>query len=348
MSAPRAPDRAQGRKPTIRDVAEAAGVGIGTVSRVINGHANVGAALRERVQAAILALGFTPDAAAQSLRGGQSRTFACVVRDLTVPVLASFADQMQQELDQHGYGLLVASSYHSFARERELLASFERRRVDGLVIATSSERDPRLLRLLREAPMPVTLLDRRRPETLDSVCVDHASGTRAAIAHLLALGHRRIAVISGAHTVRPVRERLRGVELAHAALGLRPDPALIRLGSFSTAFAAQEAAALLDGPVPPTAFFVAGTALLPGLLRALQERGLSVPRDVSVVAGADSELAEFHSPPISVVRWDHGALGAAAARFLLGRIEDPELPPQRAAGPTEYVPRGSCAPPAAS
>jgi LacI family transcriptional regulator len=342
MARPRAPE---GRAPTIRDVAEAAGVGLGTVSRVINGHPNVGETLRARVQAAVARLGFAPDAAAQALRSGQSRTFACVVRDLTVPVLASFAEGMQQELDRRGYGLLIASSYHALARERDLLASFARRRVDGLVIATSSERDRALLKLLREAPMPVVLLDRDSPATLDAVRVDHAGGTRTAIAHLLALGHRRIAVISGANTVSPVRERLRGVEQAFAAIGLRPDPALIRLGSFSTGYAAQEAAALLDQGGPPTAFFVAGTALLPGLLRALQERGLSVPRDVSVVAGAESELAAFHSPPISVVRWDHGALGAAAARFLLARIEQQDLPPQRAVGATEYVPRGSCAPP---
>ncbi|MBP0465374.1 LacI family DNA-binding transcriptional regulator [Roseomonas sp. PWR1] len=332
-------------KPTIRDVAQAAGVGIGTVSRVINGHPNVGAALRDRVASAIAALGFTPDTAAQSLRGGQSRTFACVVRDLTVPVLASFVDQMQQELDAKGYSLLVASSYHAFAREQALLASFARRRVDGLVIATSSERDRRLLKLLREAPMPVTLLDRARPESLDSVKVDHAAGTRAAIAHLLALGHRRIAVISGAEMVSPVSERLRGVREAHAALGLSLDPALVRLGSFATAFAEREAALLLELRDPPTAFFVAGTALLPGLLRALQARGLGIPQDVSVVAGAESELAEFHVPAISVVQWDHGVLGAMAARFLLQRIEQPGLPPQRALGPTTYVPRGSCAPP---
>ena len=119
----------------------------------------------------------------------------------------------------------------------------------------------------------------------------------------------------------------------------------MRLGSFATGFAGQEAARLLDLPRPPTAFFVAGTALLPGLLRVLQERGLAVPRDVSVVAGSESELAEFHAPPISVVKWDHGALGAMAARFLLQRIEQPDLPPQRALGPTTYVPRGSCAPP---
>jgi LacI family transcriptional regulator len=332
-------------KPTIRDVAEAAGVGIGTVSRVINGHPNVGPALRARVEKAVAALGFTPDAAAQSLRGGQSRIFACVVRDLTVPVLASFVDQMQQELDAKGYSLLIASSYHAFAREQELLASFVRRRVDGLVIATSSERDRRLLKLLRDAPMPVTLLDRARPESLDSVRVDHAAGTRTAIAHLLALGHRRIAVISGADVASPVSERLRGVREAHAALGLSLDPELVRLGSFATAFAEQQAALLLDLPRPPTAFFVAGTALLPGLLRAVQERGLAIPRDISVVAGAESELAEFHAPAISVVQWDHGALGAMAARFLVQRIEQPGMPPQRAIGPTTYVPRGSCAPP---
>lgn len=336
---------AKGRAPTIRDVAEAAGVGIGTVSRVINDHPSVGADLRARVQAAVRRLGFAPDAAAQTLRSRQSRTFACVVRDLTVPVLASFAEQMQAELDRHGYGLLVGSSYHAVPREKDLLASFARRRVDGLVIATSSERDRGLLKVLREVPMPVVLLDRAAPAQLDSVRVDHAAGTQTAIAHLLALGHRRIAVISGPDSMSPVRERLRGVTQAFAAIGLAPDPALIRLGSFSVGFAAEQAALLLDAARPPTAFFVAGTALLPGLLRALQERGLAVPRDISVVAGAESELAGFHTPPISVVRWDHGALGAAAARFLLARIEQPDQPPQRATGPTEYVPRGSCAPP---
>jgi LacI family transcriptional regulator len=334
-----------GRAPTIRDVAEAAGVGLGTVSRVINGHANVGEELRARVLATVRQLGFAPDAAAQTLRSRQSRTFACVVRDLTVPVLASFAEGMQAELDRQGYDLLIASSYHSVAREKDLLASFVRRRVDGLVIATSSERDRGLLKLLREEPMPVVLLDRGAPDTLDSVLVDHAGGSRTAIAHLLALGHRRIAVISGTNVVSPVRERMRGVEQAFASIGLKPDPALFRLGSFSTTFAWEAASELLDGHRPPTAFFVAGTALLPGLLRALQERGLSVPRDISVVAGAESELAEFHAPPISVVRWDHGALGAAAARFLLARIEQPARPPQHALGPSEYVPRGSCAPP---
>lgn len=152
-------------------------------------------------------------------------------------------------------------------------------------------------------------------------------------------------MISGTNVVSPVTGRMRGVEQAFASIGLKPDPARIRLGSFSTTFAWQAASELLDGTRPPTAFFVAGTAVLPGLLRTLQERGLSVPRDISVVAGAETELAEFHARPISVVSRNHGALGAVAARFLRAHIEQPARPPQHALGPSDYVPRGSYASP---
>ncbi|MDJ0390540.1 substrate-binding domain-containing protein [Roseomonas sp. E05] len=332
--------------PTIRDVAEVAGVGLGTVSRVINGRPEVSPELRERVLAAIRSLGYAPDAAAQSLRSGQSRSFACVVRDLTVPVLASFVDGMQQELDKVGYGLFVASSYHDPKREAALLGSFVRRRVDGIVIATASERKPQVLRALRAVPVPVTLLDRTAPAGFDSVLVDHAAGSEQAVARLLELGHRRIGFISGEPTVRATRERLRGFEAAFARRGLAADPELLRLGSFAADFAQEAAMALLDGPEPPSAFFAAGTALLPGLLRALQLRGLRIPQDISVVAGADSELAAFHVPPISVVRWDHRALGVSAASFLLGRLAQPDMPPRSLMAPTAFLDRGSCAPPA--
>jgi LacI family transcriptional regulator len=330
---------------TIKDVAREAGVGLGTVSRVINRHPQVAEALRARVQAAIERLGYAPDVAAQSLRAGKTRSFACVFRDLTVPVLASFVDGMQRALGAEGYGVFVASSYHDPAHERALVADFVARRVDGLVIATSTESDPGLLRLPAQARMPVVLVDRAVPDGLDSVRADHASGTRLAIGQMLGLGHRRIAMISGEPSVGATRERSRGFKEAHAALGLAPDPALLRLGSFATRFGQEQAEALLALPSPPTAFFAAGTALLPGLLRALYARGLRVPQDVSVVAGADSELAEFHAPPISVVRWDHGELGAAAARFLLRRLEVPEMSPQLHVAPTEFIARASIAPP---
>ncbi|PZW43086.1 LacI family transcriptional regulator [Humitalea rosea] len=331
--------------PTIRDVARLAEVSIGTVSRVINDSANVGVELRGRVEKAVRQLGFTPDASARSLRGGATRSFACVVRDLTVPVLARFADAMQRELDARGHALFVASSYHTFARERDLLRSFELRRVDGLVIATSSERSPHLLGLLNRCRVPITLLDRAAPANLDAVTVDHASGSQEAIAHLLSLGHRRIAFISGEPSLSPTRERLRGYSEAHEAQGVPVLPGLLRLGSFATEYGFESALELLSGPDRPTAIFAAGTALLPGVLRAVRQLGLSIPRDLSIAAGADSELAEFHSPPIAVVRWDHGELGAAAARFLLDRVGTPDLPPRRFQARTTMLPRASCARP---
>ncbi|SDB74651.1 LacI family DNA-binding transcriptional regulator [Belnapia rosea] len=334
------------RAVTIKDVAREAGVGLGTVSRVINHHPQVAEVLRAKVEEAIRDLGYAPDIAAQSLRGRKTRSFACVFRDLTVPVLAAFVDAMQQELGSEEYAIFVASSYHDLAHERALLANFAARRVDGLVIASSSESDQRLLRLISRAPMPVVLLDRAAPAGLDVVRADHASGTQQAIDNLLRLGHRRIAMVSGEPSVGATRERLRGFSNAHTAFGLQPDPDLLRFGSFAIQFGFDQAEALLAAPRPPTAFFVAGAALLPGVLRALRARGLRIPEDVSVVAGADSELAEFHQPPISVVRWNHGALGTAAARFLLRRLQTPGLPPQEHVTPTEFLPRGSFAPPA--
>ncbi|MCI0756260.1 LacI family DNA-binding transcriptional regulator [Teichococcus vastitatis] len=331
--------------PTIRDVARAAGVSIGTVSRVINATVNVSPTLRDRVEAAIGQLGFIPDTAASSLRGRSTRSFACVVRDLTVPVLAQFADAMQRELDAKGCGLFVASSYHAFARERDLLRTFEQRRVDGLVIATSSERSPHLLSLLRRSRVPIALLDRSAPAGFDAVLVDHASGAQAAVEHLLEIGHRQIAFISGEASLRPTRERLRGFETAHHLHGIEPNPQFSRFGNFATDYGFSAAIDILAQRDRPTALFAAGTALLPGVLRAARHLGLRIPRDLSIVAGADSELAEFHAPSISVVRWDHGELGASAARFLLRRVSAPELLPQNAEARTTFLARESCVSP---
>ncbi len=185
------------RKPSIRDVAQLADVSLGTVSRVINAHPNVREDTRKRVKAAIVELGYVPNMVAQSMRSNRSMTFACVMRDFTVPVLSLFVDSMQKEIEGFGFSLMVASSYHDLKRERELLLGFQQRRIDGLVIATSSEEDPALLTMLREAQFPIVLLDRELPAELDSVSVNHAAGVRQAVLHLADLGHRRIAIISG-------------------------------------------------------------------------------------------------------------------------------------------------------
>lgn len=328
----------------MKDVAEEAGVGIGTVSRVVNGGMNVSAKTRERVEAAIRRLNFNPDPIAQSMRSGQTKTFACIVRDFSVPILSTFVNAMQDTADASGFGLQVASSYHDTEREIAMLEKLARRRIDGLVIASSSESDPDLLDAISSSDVPIVLLDRDKPETVDAVLIDNRAGVRAAILHLIDLGHRRIALLTGQEGVRPVRERIAGYREAYAARGLVPVEDLVRCGSFTAEFVYSEVVQLLRSDEPPTAVFAGGTAMLAAVLRAIRDVGLRIPQDVSVVTGADSELALLHTPAISAVRWQHDQLGAAAARFLLSRVETPQGKAQRMVFPTEFIVRESCGP----
>jgi LacI family transcriptional regulator len=351
----RAPPPAEGRSkrskssvvapatPTLKDVARASGVSVGTVSNVINNHPRVTYAIKKRVDDVIYKLGFKPDSIAQSMRSGQTKTLACVVRDLTVPILSTFVDSMQNTVDAHGFSLFVASSYHDLSREISLLTKFSRRRVDGIVIATSSETDPKLITQLRESTTPIVLLDRKLPEQLDSVLVDHRGGVRQAMDYLISLGHTRIGFISGQDAVSPVQERLRGYYDALDAKAMPRDARLVRTGSFGIDYAYSEAVQFFELSDPPTAIVAGGTTLLAGVLRAAREVGRRIPEDVSIIGGQDSELAQLHSPAITVIRWDHAQLGVAAARFLINRLKSAAIGIQRIISPSELVVRGSCA-----
>lgn len=333
------------RRPTILNVAEAAGVAVGTVSRVINGQPNVREDKRQRVHAAIVELGYVPDIVAQSMRNNRSMTFACVMRDFTVPVLSMFVDSMQKEVDPFGFSLMVASNYHNVQRELWLLRGFEQRRIDGLVIATSSETDPVLLETLARMKFPVVLIDRELPSVTDAVSVNHASGMQQAVAYLADLGHRRIALISGEAGVHPTQNRLEGYLQGLQSRGLSVDPELTRLMSFGADVGYAEARRLLEMPSPPTAIIAGGSSLLPGVIRASRDLKLSIPQHVSVIAGADSDVAQLASPPFTVVRWSHDQLGRAAGRFLIERLEKPGISRQRLSVDAELVVRGSCAAP---
>lgn len=340
-----APEPRPERRPTILDVAKHARVAVGTASRVINGAPNVSEDKRKRVHAAIQELGYVPDIVAQTMRSNRSMIFACVMRDFTVPVLSAFVDSMQKEVEAFGFSLLVASSYHDVKREVTLLKGFQQRRVDGLVIATSSESDAALLPLLTQLDLPVVLIDRDRPAELDAVCVNHAAGMRQAAHYLVDLGHQRIAFLSGEEGLHPTRSRLEGFRLGLQDRGAKVDESLLRLSSFGTDTAYTEAYRLLAQPRRPTAIIAGGSALLPGVIRAARDLGLSIPQDVSVIAGADSDIAQLGAPPFTVVRWSHDQLGKAAGGFLMKRLERPELPPQRLTVDAELVVRGSCAAP---
>jgi LacI family transcriptional regulator len=339
-------DMSHTERPTIKDVARKAGVSLGTASRVLNGHKSVSPEMRARVEQAILALGYRPDAVAQSMRRGATRTNCIIIHDITIPVLASFVKSAQDVLQDAGYTLIIAGSEDRRERELEVLNVFSRRRIDGLIMTTASERDPVLLKAREALRIPVVLLDRETPAHFDAVLIGHRDGTRRAVEHLLDLGHRRIALLSGTETVRPSAERVLGYQDAFKARGLELDPELIRTQSFTADFGYVETSALLGLKRPPTAILAGGIAMMPGTLRAIRAHGLKVPDDISLIAGSDSDLAELATPPITAVRWSYAEIGKAAAQLVLDRLErDPDRPPRRIRFSTELVIRESCAPP---
>jgi len=332
------------KRTTVHDVARAAGVAIGTVSRVVNGAPTVTGEVRQRVLAAIEQLGWTPSVAAQGLRGMPARMVGFIFSDIRNPLYSAMVKGAEDVLAEQGYMLVVASSEGRPARELALIELFRRRRADGLIFSIEDESDADVLRTLEAARLPVVMLERELALPTGTVGADHLEGTRQATRYLIGLGHRRIALISGGRGNRVARDRLRGLELAHEEAGLPVDPQLLRLDSFASDYALRETQLLMDLPDPPTAIVALGIHLLPGVLTALRMKGLSVPGDVSLIASNDSELCQLATPAITVIRYDSYALGREAALLLLRRLRG-EQPAgaARVSLPTELVMRESCA-----
>lgn len=332
--------------PTIHDVARTAGVAIGTVSRVLNGHKSVSADVRRKVMKAIQKLHYEPDHVAQSMRLKVTRTVACAVRDVSIPDFGSFVITAEHMLRERGYTLLLATTDERKEREMELLRIFLQRRVDAIMMTMSTEEDPVLRRAVKQMKIPVVLVDRDLPADVDGVTIDHRRGTMAATEYLLRLGHERIVLLTGRPAMRPGRERIAGFEAAFAEAGKKPDPLLERVGAFSAEFGFRETSALLSSSHPPTAIIAGGMAMLPGVLRAVAQHGLKIPDDISVIAGCDSDLAALATPAITAIRWSSAEQGKIAVELLMKRLEDNyEGEAQKVLLPTELIIRGSCAPP---
>jgi LacI family transcriptional regulator len=263
-----------------------------------------------------------------------------------MPGYAAIVHGAEEVLRASGYTLLLAITDERKERELELLRTFQRRRVDAVVMATSSEEDKELSKQIRELDIPVVLLDREKPNELDAVTIDHRRGIRAATEHLHGLGHTRIALLTGGPATRPGRERIAGFKEATAQFGKRASQATVRAGAFSAEFGFREASSLLSSPNRPTAIIAGGMAMLSGVLQAIRARGLSIPDDISVIAGADSDLAALATPAVTAIRWSGTDEGRMAVQLLLNRLTgNRNGPVQRVMLSTELITRESCAPP---
>jgi len=331
---------------TIKDVAREAGVSLGSVSRVLNG-LPVSDRLLQKVNAAIAKLGYAPDALAQSMRTHSTGAIGCLVPDISNPLYAAIVNTLDRGLQHQGYMLMLASPAAGGRSELQIIAEFQRRRVDGLIIAPDSETDPALMEALGRFNGPIVVLGRDFQQRFDTVLVEYRTGVQAATRYLLSLGHRRIALMTPLIDVWPGRERVAGFRAAYAELGL--DPALgVVLPQTLELDAAADVDRLLGSAEPPTALLAIGGRVLTGALRAIRSRGLRIPTDLSLISIGDPEWVGVFNPAITALRWDVARLAQSTIALLLKSQQAGQAAsPQRVLISTDLVLRDSCAPPAA-
>lgn len=325
-------------RPTMTDVAAAAGVGLGTVSRVVNGDPAVSPAMRERVQAAIDATRYRRNELARSIRPGQtSTTLALLLGDLTNPFYARMAKAAVAVAGEAGYAVLLSTADEDPAAEQRAVTELVGRRVGGLMIVPD-QGDHAYLAPEVELGTPVVFLD--RPATgieADVVMIDNERGAADAARHLIAHGHHRIGVVV-APSYYTTGRRLRGFRRALREAGDRLDDSLVRHLDVGSAEASAAAVAdLLALPDPPTAIFATTGFLSQGAVLAMRGR----EHEVALVGFDDFPLAELLPVPVTVVAGDAAAMGERAVRLLLARIAGGTGPAHRAVLPTQLITRGS-------
>ncbi|MEU9173493.1 LacI family DNA-binding transcriptional regulator [Streptomyces sp. NPDC048420] len=328
------------RAATIRDVATMAGVGIATVSRVINGKP-VTPDLAKRVTRAAEQLGYRQDLTASSLRRADRRThtLGLVLEDAANPFSAALHRAVEDAAAERGMLLLAGSTDEDPIRERSLLTTFTARRVDGLIVVPTGQ-DGSDLDAARRAGTPVVCTDRRTTAPqVDTVTVDNRAAVRAAVKRLHEAGHRRIAFLGDLRSIWTAEERYAGFVEGLAAVGCVLHPSLVKRGLHG-ADAAQEATRqLLALAHAPTALVSGQNLLTIGARMALQERQLQ--RRVALVGFDDLPLADLLEPGISVIAQDHSAIGREAANLLFDRLDGEGGPARHRVLPTRYLARGS-------
>ena len=239
------------KRTTIRDVAARAEVSVGTVSRVLN-QKPVSPATLAKVTQAIDALGYAPNAVAQSMRTRTTRAIGLVVNDISNPLFSGIARAMERDLRRDGFSLLIGNTDNDPQQERVVIESLNQRRVDGLAVALSDEHDSETVALLGNIQCPIVLLDRDLDIAVDSVCDDHAGGMKKALRYLFDLGHRDVALITGGDNARPGRERARGFREACADHGVAVDESRLRQGSLPASATARPASCWIPASgLPP-------------------------------------------------------------------------------------------------
>jgi LacI family transcriptional regulator len=329
----------------IRDVAERAGVSVGTVSNVLNHREKVSPDAVRRVREAIDALGYVRNDAARQLRVGRSSTVGLVVLDVRNPFFTDIARGAESEAARHGLSVILGNSGEDVQREAGYLDLFEEQRVRGILISPYREVGPHLRRL-RERGTPTVLVDRRSDdEQFSSVSVDDELGGWLAADHLIKTGRRRILFTGGPFDIRQIIDRRAGAQRAvDSADGVSFETVPTPAASVADGRATGEEIAARAPEERPDAVFAANDLIAMGVLQGLARHGIRVPEEIAIIGFDDIDFASAAVVPLSSVRQPSQLMGETALRILLSEIAEPDGDAQQVVFEPELIVRASTAP----
>lgn len=329
---------------TIADVAKRAGVSVSTAARVLSGRGYAADETRRRVLEAADELGYVPNQVARSLRTRQTRMVGLLIGDVENSFYSVIAKHVESVAKGAGYHVVLCNGDDDPDIEREYLQLLEGIRVDALVVTPTSKNRRHLARLL-EKGIVIVQVDRRVEDlAADAILVDNEAGAASATAYLIEAGHTHVGILTGELAVPTARQRLAGYERALKEHGLPVREELVKTGSFHREHAIEDATDLIRAQPAPTAIFAANNILAEGALIALEQQGLRVPRDVSLVAFDDVPWMRMIEPPVTTVRQPIADMARSAAELLLRRLrEGRQGPPSTIVFRTQLVERGSVA-----
>lgn len=327
---------------TIRDVAELAGVSIATVSRTLGHPELVSELTRQRVLEAVGSTGFVPNRQAVAFRQQATQNVVLMVRDIGNPFYLDIYRGIEELAFANGYRVLMGDAGYDDSRVLRYVNMVRGRQADGLILMTGW-----LPKSLPELKLPTTVvaLELIAGSHLPSVSVDNRAAARKAVEHLLLLGHRRIAHITGPSRLMMSRDRHQGYLDALTAAGVTPDPALVTEGDFRFSSGGAGIRAIAQAGTGFTGLFCSNDEMAVGAIGELRARGLKVPGDVSVVGFDDMDYALMCDPPLTTLRQPRREIGRRAMQMLVDLLSGKQLPLQLDEAETELIVRGTTAPP---
>jgi len=306
---------------TLKDIAMLTGVSTATVSRVLNGKPGVKPETRDRIVKLIKQVDYMPDITARSMKTGKTYTIGMTVADITNPFYSEAVKTIEFQARKHNYTLIVGNTGNSSEMEETIIDAFQKRKVDGFIIASTELRDRRVQNVIR-AGYPTVLFHRRLENSkAHSICVNEERGVEIALTHLTELGHRRIGFVSGPRHFSTGIERLRAFIDLREKKGLDPGPYLIKEGGYEKLKTREATEELLKLPDPPTAIFAANDLMALQVLDLVLEKGLRVPEDISIMGFDDLSISSHNAIQLSTIDVQMNAGATMAIEKLINLIE---------------------------